>query len=76
MTIPNYITEIGEYAFSGCTGLTSLYCNAEVPPTCGDEIFKDVNKSKCILYVPENSISAYQAADQWKEFRKICSTTK
>ena len=68
VTIGNSVTKIGNYAFEGCSGLTSLYSFATVPPTCKDDVFWGIDKSTCILYVPEGCISAYQAADQWKDF--------
>lgn len=66
--IPNSVTSIGEYAFSYCENLKKLISYAEVPPVCGYDVFDGVNTQKCILQVPEKSISAYQQADQWKEF--------
>ena len=66
--IPNSVTNIGEYAFSYCENLKKLISYAEVPPVCGYDVFDGVNTQKCILQVPEKSISAYQQADQWKEF--------
>ena len=68
VVIPNTVISIGEYAFYGCKNLTKLSCYADVPPTCGSQVFKGVNKETCVLQVPESSISAYQQADQWKEF--------
>ena len=59
---------IGDEAFSDCTNLTMLISYAEVPPTCGSMALDDINKWECVLRVPQNSLSAYQAADQWKEF--------
>ena len=59
---------IGEEAFSDCTAMTKLISNATTPPTCGTQALDDINKWTCELVVPQNSLSAYQAADQWKEF--------
>ena len=59
---------IGDEAFSDCTNLTMLISYAQVPPTCGSMALDDINKWECVLRVPQNSLSAYQAADQWKEF--------
>jgi hypothetical protein len=28
----------------------------------------DINKWECVLKIPQNRLSAYQTADQWKEF--------
>lgn len=59
---------IGEEAFSDCTAVTKLYSQASTPPVCGTQALDDINKWTCELYVPGESIPAYQAADQWEEF--------
>lgn len=68
--IPASVTRVGGWAFAQCTGLTSVTCKAVVPPTCGGDPFAEVEKS-IPLYVPENSVSAYQWATEWKEFTNI-----
>ncbi len=62
------VESIGNEAFSDCTALTTLVTHRTTPPTCGTEALDDINKWNCTLYVPTNSLAAYQAADQWKEF--------
>ncbi len=62
------VETIGQKAFSGCKNLKKLISYTEVPPVCGSYVFDGVNTQKCILQVPEKSISAYQQAYQWKEF--------
>ena len=69
--IPNSVTLIGNYAFVDCSSLTSITCEATTPPTCGDNVFNNVDKSTCTLYVPAGSIEDYKIADQWKEFYNI-----
>ena len=59
---------IGTEAFSDCTNITSITSHAEVPPTCGEQALDDINKWTCVLKVPQNYASAYQSAEQWKEF--------
>ena len=66
--IGNSVTSIGSSAFEYCRNLKKLISYAEVPPVCGSDVFYGVNKQECTLQVPEKSISAYQQADQWKEF--------
>jgi hypothetical protein len=38
-------------------------------------IFYNVNKTNCILFVPQGSKALYQAAVQWKDFTKIIEMT-
>lgn len=71
VTIPNSVTSIGRLAFWNCSVLTSITCEAIVPPYLKDFVFDYVDKSTCILYVPTESLAAYQAADMWKEFLNI-----
>ena len=66
--IGNSVTSIGGLAFENCKNLKKLISYAEVPPVCGSNVFYHVNTQECTLQVPEKSISAYQQADQWKEF--------
>ena len=67
--IPNSVTSIGQSAFYWCDGLTSITCEAVTPPTLNSSVFS-VDKS-IPLYVPAGSVSAYQSADQWKDFTNI-----
>ena len=67
-TFGNSLLTIGEEAFSDCTAMTQLISRTEVPPVCGTQALDDINKWNCTLLVPDKSIDAYKAADQWKEF--------
>ena len=62
------VNNIGKEAFSDCTNVGRIISKAEVPPVCGSQALDDINKWNCQLSVPEGCLSAYQAADQWKEF--------
>lgn len=62
------IRNIGLEAFSSCSSMSKLYSRASKPPKCGLNALDDINKWYCELIIPENSLSAYQAAEQWKEF--------
>ncbi len=66
---------IGKEAFSDCTAMTRFISRAATPPTCGSTALDDINKWTCTLEVPVGSLSAYQGADQWKEFFFIEETT-
>ena len=70
LTIPEKVNSIGNYAFHSCIGLKSITCEATTPPTLGEDVFWGVDKS-ISLFVPQSSIEAYKAADQWKDFTSI-----
>ncbi len=68
ITIPNSVISIENYAFYGCRNLTAITNYAITPQTINTEVFSNFNKSTCTLYVPAESVEAYQAADVWKDF--------
>ena len=58
-------------AFPDCTGLTSIYANMPTPLQDAYS-FEGVDKSDCILYVPEGSLAAYrQMENTWGLFQHI-----
>ena len=67
VVINNGVTSIGDYAFDGCTGLTSMTVEATNPPSSADI----VSNYNIPLYVPAGSVDAYKAADEWKKFTNI-----
>ena len=68
VTIGNSVTSIGNTAFKDCTGLISITNYATTPQSINSNVFDNVNKSTCVLIVPKESVSLYQAANVWKEF--------
>ena len=74
IVIPSTVTSIGCEAFLN-RGLTSVTCLAITPPnlsnTSGLFPFPSHVTNKATLYVPRESLSAYQAADNWKDFSEI-----
>ena len=62
------MTSIGDYAFSRCKAVTKIISRATTPPACGSQALDDINKWNCTLEVTQGTLSAYQAAEQWKEF--------
>ena len=72
ITIPNSVTSIGSCAFYGCSGLTSVVSLNNEPLKCDDlDIFYEVDKNSCVLWVPKGSLAAYKNADNWKDFQNI-----
>lgn len=71
--IPESINSIECVAFSGCINLSSVYCKASVPPTAikdrrGNWNSFDNCASNLQIYVPQESLSAYQSADSWSKY--------
>ena len=71
ISIGNSVKRIGDCAFSYCTGLKDMYCYAEQVPEIGNDIFIYSNQANATLHVPASSVGAYQAAEQWKDFKEI-----
>ena len=70
ITIPNGIKTIDEHAFEGCSSLKSIYVGSE-PAQITATSFNKVDKTTCVLYVPNGSLSSYKSASYWKEFQTI-----
>ena len=70
ITIPNGVTSIGHEAFAWCPNLQDIYCYAEQVPETGNNVFNCSNYD-AMLHVPATSVGAYQAAEQWKDFKVI-----
>ena len=66
ITIPSSVTNIYNYAFNGCTSLTSITSLATTPPTLGAVVF--FNTNNCPIYVPAASVNAYKTATNWSEY--------
>lgn len=72
--LPSSIATIGGAAFYNCTGLTYIKCYGEVPASIPASYYGHPfygSTSTCTLYVPINSLEAYQTADYWKDFQDI-----
>lgn len=69
--LPATIEEIGIDAFSSCTGLTEIFMWRDTPPSTSSDTFKGFDCSKCALWVPMGSISAYKGNSRWKNFKSI-----
>jgi hypothetical protein len=71
--IPSSIISIGSCTFFSCSGLRSIYIYRKSPLGLNNSfnVFTDVNKIGCALYVPFGSKKSYAAATQWKDFLNI-----
>ena len=69
--LPNSLTNIDHQAFMYCKSISKLTCSALTPPSIGSDVFKGVQCDTGTLYVPASSLSAYKAADGWKDWQNI-----
>ena len=63
LTIPSSVTWIGLEAFSGCSGLTSIYVYTKKLPELGPDVFTGCNAQNCTVYVPKGTVDAYKSSE-------------
>ncbi|MBQ4291115.1 MAG: leucine-rich repeat protein [Muribaculaceae bacterium] len=68
LTIPASVTTIGGSAFRNCDKLKSVTNLAETPQEIQPDVFENVDKTACKLFVLSQSLEKYKAAAVWKEF--------
>ena len=68
LTLPALLGTISPQAFSGCTSLREIVNHRTAPAAIDETVFDGLSKSACTLYVHRESVEAYKAADEWKEF--------
>ena len=68
VTLGTNVQYICTDAFKGCTQINAITCNSVEPPFVYPNVFADVNKSECILNVPQDAIETYAANDSWNCF--------
>ncbi|MDR0566839.1 MAG: leucine-rich repeat protein [Prevotellaceae bacterium] len=71
--IPSSVKVIQDIAFSSCTSLTSITILTRLAPIINPNVFDKVDKSKCTLTVPSESLSSYEKAVVWRDFLKKAS---
>ena len=67
LVIPSSVTEIGDWAFYGCFGITSIHSYGAVPPIMGDDALYEIDYS-IPVYIPLCSEEDYRGAYQWSNF--------
>jgi hypothetical protein len=70
LSIPKSVIFIDAQAFWGCIGLTTIIANSKLPINLSTsyQVFSNVNKTTCTLYVPNGSKIYYTASNQWQDF--------
>ena len=71
VTLNGSISNIRNYSFRGATNLREVIINATTPPTLGTNVFQYIDTSQLTIYVPDASVSAYQAASGWSTYASI-----
>ena len=71
INIPEGVTNISASAFSFCDNLSTIYSFNPVPPTASPGCFNYNHYQSATLYVPQEALDAYQAADIWSNFANI-----
>lgn len=70
ISIPASVQRIDNYAFRRCTALKGMTAKALTPATASSGSFTTITTT-CTLYVPRGCVSAYKAANYWKDFTNI-----
>ncbi|MCQ2328932.1 MAG: hypothetical protein MJZ93_00040 [Paludibacteraceae bacterium] len=63
--MPASLTAIMEQAFYGSNELTTIVCRTATPIVIPSNVFTNYDAN---LYVPEESVDAYETATHWKNF--------
>lgn len=66
--IPAGVTTIDGRAFEGNSTMKTIYAFPVKPVSIEADVFNNVDKNTCKLYVPQGSYEAYKAAPVWKDF--------
>lgn len=60
-------------SFQGCFGIGRIVCKGTIPAHIQSGAFEGVPRDNFTLEVPESAIPQYQAAEGWKEFKRIAA---
>ena len=75
VSIGESVTSIGGYAFHLCAELTSMVCHSATPPAVNGNLVSSYNDAafyeRATLYVPNESLEAYRAHQEWGKFSRI-----
>lgn len=70
VTLPDEITDIGNYAFQWCVELEKVFLPEKPPTLASSNVFSNI-KTDCIFYCKtQESLSAYTKAQSWSALAK------
>ena len=72
--IPNSVTSLGHFCFSGCSSLTAIYMLPSTPPRSGNWRYDDT-PLETIYVVDEDAKTAYQAHNPWSAYEIVVMPT-
>lgn len=72
-TFPSTITLLSYGVIRECNGITEIHSGILSPASVslGGNVFENIDKETCTLYVPIGTKALYEAADKWKDFKNI-----
>ncbi len=70
VTIPNSVTDIGQYAFRSCTGLKDIYAKMLNPFEIKEVVFDAETYNNAVLHVDSN-VDSYRETFAWSKFFHI-----
>lgn len=62
---------LSERAFNNCYNISTIICKGKIPAKVSSEVFSGIAKDNFVLEVPEGSVSQYQTAPGWSDFKRI-----
>ena len=71
VTFPKDLENIQSQAFANCFGIGRIICKGTMPAYVMSGAFDGVPKDNFTLEVPESSVSQYQTAVGWSDFKRI-----
>lgn len=74
LTLPSTVFYVGHGAFYPCKKLSIIRAHHVNPLKINGYVFSDVDKSKCKVYVPANSVEKYKQSPEWKDFKNFVPT--
>ena len=67
VSIPSGVTSIGAQTFYNCYGMEEYHFKPTTPPTLAANALTNI-QSDCKIYVPSESLTAYQEAANWSTY--------